>query len=232
MIRTADSIRRIVRSQSPSAESIAAAGIDPCRPNGPLPGEVWCELEVPTNEMSRAVRTGSTCEFLILRVLRREHADLRAELRQLQARAAAIADRHGSRHLELHVIRELVEELASKLVLHMNAEESTVFPALLDLELAYLGERYLPAASMRVGDLLESMAEEHRLAGQTLQRLCRETSGFCSPGNTGSESQEFYGRLRTLYSGLRHDLDVENNVLFPRVTQMEAELLRGTSLLH
>jgi iron-sulfur cluster repair protein YtfE (RIC family) len=61
---------------------------------------------------------GSTCEFLILRVLRKEHADLRVELHHLRTLAAASAERHHGNRPDIPIIGELVEQLAAELAAH------------------------------------------------------------------------------------------------------------------
>lgn len=83
---------------------------------------------------------GSTCEFLILRVLRKEHADLRAAIRRVRTLAKLVAERQEPKHAEVTIVRELISDLAAEVAAHMLSEEHAVFPVLLDLELAYVGE--------------------------------------------------------------------------------------------
>ena len=75
--------------------------------------------------------------------------------------------------------------------------------------------------------------------GNTSRRLCRavirgtarsgdfamRSNGFHPPVDADGEYKEFYDRLGSLYSAIRQDLHVENNILFSRVAQMEAALL-------
>lgn len=170
---------------------------------------------------------GSTCEFLILRVLRKEHADLRAELHHLRTLAGASAERRPGIHSEIPIIRELVEELTAELSAHMDTEETTVFPALLEVELAYVGEMSASAAPHGIGQLLKNMSEEHQRTRRTLAQLRHESHGFNPPSTDSLVDREFYARLASLYCELRRDFRLENAVLFPRVAQMESELLRG-----
>ena len=171
---------------------------------------------------------GSTCEFLILRVLRKEHADLRVELHHLRTLAAASAERHHGNRPDIPIIGELVEQLAAELVAHMDTEETTVFPALLEVELAYVGETSASTAPRGVGQLLKSMSEQHQRTRGTLAQLRRESNGFSSPATDALLDREFYAQMASLYCGLRNDFRLENTALFPRVAQMESELLRGS----
>ncbi|HLJ78852.1 MAG TPA: hemerythrin domain-containing protein [Acidobacteriaceae bacterium] len=171
---------------------------------------------------------GSTCEFLILRVLRKEHANLRVELHNLRTLAAASAERHHGNRPEIPIIGELVEQLAVELAAHMDIEETTVFPVLLEVELAYVGEISVSTAPRGVGQLLKSMSEQHQRTRRTLTQLRRESNDFRSASTDGFLDREFYAQMASLDCGLRSDFRLENAVLFPRVAQMESELLRGS----
>lgn len=169
----------------------------------------------------------STCEFLILRVLKKEHAELRIELHHLRALGAASAGRRHGNRPDIPIIAELVEELTAELSAHMDTEETTVFPALLEVELAYVGEVSASTAPRGIGHLLRNMSEEHQRTRRTLAHLRRESHGFIPPSTDNLLDREFYARLANLYCGLRRDFRLENVVLFPRVAQMESELQRG-----
>lgn len=190
-------------------------------------------METPkASEMTRHTETesaewhGSTCEFLILRVLRKEHADLRTAIRGVREQAKRAAEDSGG--TEIGIVRELAEDLAAELAAHMISEENTVFPALLDLELAYLGEGPVSMPTREIEPLLRIMSQQHDVAGRTLERLWRESHGFRPPARAGLQQRELYDRLASLSRELRNDLRVENNILFPRATQIERELLSGS----
>ena len=238
MTQNADRIAQIAIRHPASHKIFDRAGIDYCCNGSQTPDDACSRLGVPPAEMARTIAeaelesgkhqadwNSSTCEFLILRLLRKEHADIHAEIRDLPTLAAATAERDESHHPELHTIRELVEELAAELTVHMDAEERNVFPILLDVELAYLGEITASGPPREIGSILKKMSEEHRVVGRTLGRLRHESNGFHPPVKADGEYKEFYDRLGSLYSAIRQDLHVENNILFSRVAQMEAALL-------
>jgi regulator of cell morphogenesis and NO signaling len=238
MTRNADRIAQIAIRQPATVEIFDRAGIDYCCDGSQRLDDECSRLDMPPEEMARTIAeaelesgkhqadwNSSTCEFLILRLLRKEHADIQAQIRDLPTLAAATAERDESRHPELKTIRELVEELTGELTVHMDDEERNVFPILLDVELAYLGELTASSAPREIGSILKKMSEEHRIAGRTLGRLRHESNGFHPPVEADGEYKEFYGRLGSLYSAIRQDLHVENNILFSRVAQMEAALL-------
>lgn len=169
----------------------------------------------------------STCEFLILRVLRKEHADLRTDIRRVRALAKLAAERQEAGHAEVTIVGELIEDLAAELAAHMLAEEHAVFPALLELELAYVGEGPVSMPARRIEPLLRSMSQQHSATGRTLTRIHHESNGYRPPAGRDREYQQLYEELAKLDSELRRDLRMEDNILFRRATQLERELLRG-----
>ena len=238
MTQNADRTAQIAIRQPASGEVFDRAGIDYCCPGTQTLDDVCSILDARPEQMARTIAeaelgsgkhqadwNSNTCEFLILRLLRKEHADLRTEMRVLPVLAATTAERDESHHPELKTIRELVEELAGELTVHMDEEERNVFPVLLDVELAYLGELTPSSTPREIGSILKKMSEEHRVAGRTLGRLRAESHGFHPPVEADGQCKQFYSRLGSLYSAIRHDLHVENSILFSRVAQMEAALL-------
>lgn len=236
MTQNADTIPQIAIRQPATVEIFDRTGTAYCR-HREL-DDACSTLDLPPQEMARKLAeaelesgkhqadwNNSTCEFLILRVLRKEHAGIQAEIRDLPTLAAVTAEHNESHHPELQTIRELVEELAVELSVHIDAEERNVFPILLDVELAYLGELTASSSSGEIGSILKKMTEEHRVAGRTLGRLRHESNRFHPPVDADGEYKEFYRRLGSLYSAVCQDFHVENDVLFSRVAQMEAALL-------
>jgi regulator of cell morphogenesis and NO signaling len=170
---------------------------------------------------------GSTCEFLILRVLRKEHADLRAAIRSVRTLAKLVGEREEPKQAELTTVGDLIEDLAAELAAHMLAEEHAVFPVLLDLELAYVGEGPISMPARRIEPLLRNMSQQHSATGRTLTRIHHESNGYHPPAGAGVEYKQLYEQMATLDAELRRDVRLEDSVLFRRATQIERELLRG-----
>ena len=241
MNQTAGKIGHIAVKQPLSVEIFDRDGIEYCCHAERTLEEACSELDVSPEEVTRALAdpsgqfaphqvdwNGSTCEFLILRILRKEHADLKEEIRNLRVLAKGSSELHSSADPELKISRELFEELAEELTAHMEAEEKTVFPALLEVELAYVGEGTQSLTPGWIPATLKRMSQEHRVAGRTLSLLCQETHAFHVPKGADPAYQEFYDGLTKLYGGIRHDFHVENDILFPRIAQMEMALLHET----
>jgi regulator of cell morphogenesis and NO signaling len=237
MIQNVDGTDHIAVRQPDSAEMFDRAGSDyRCRGAQMLDG-ASSGLDVSPEEMARTIAEAelesgkhpadwdsSTCEFLILRLLHKEHGDIEREIRDLPTLAAALAERNESRP-ELTTISQLVEELTEELTVHIKEEEKNVFPVLLDVELAYLGELTASGIPKGIASILKKMSEDHRALGRTLGRLRHESNWFHSPIEADGKCEELYDRLALLYGAIHYDVHVEDDILFPRVAQMGAALL-------
>src|ERR1017187_2263336 len=164
----------------------------------------------------------------ILRALRNQHERVKEKLPLLQGTAATVADRYRTRYPELPAIDELIQALSLKLTAHLTEEEDTLFPALLQLELAYLGESPIAGYPKRVRKILTSMSLQHDTSGLMLHQIWAESHGLNPPEDADSQCREFYGDLRKFFGELHRDFHMENNILFPQAAQMEAEIFRGS----
>ena len=142
--------------------------------------------------------------------------------------AATVADRYRARHPELTVIDELLQKLSFELTTHLAEEEGTLFPALLELELAYLGESPILGYPKRVRNILKSMSQQHDTSSVTLRQIRAASHSFCPPSRAAAPYREFYDRLQKFFKELHRDFHMENNILFPQAAQMEAEIFRGS----
>ena len=168
-----------------------------------------------------------TFEYLILRILRTHHEGLKQALSPLKALAATAVEHNRAKHPELVVIEELVQLLSSEVTAHLAEEERNLFPALLQLELAYLGENPGSSYPKHVQDILKSMSQQHGAFGSTLRRLSTESDKFRSLEQADPSLHEFYRSLQKFSVDMHRDIHVENNVLFPQAAQMETEIFHG-----
>lgn len=171
--------------------------------------------------------SGNTFEYLILRMLRAQHEDLRHSLAPLNALATTAAERSRAKHPEVLAIEELLQLLSSELIAHLAEEERNLFPALLQLELAYVGENPVSGHPKHVRDIIRSISQQHDASGITLRRIAAASNSFLPPEHADTSLCEFYASLQKFYADLHRDVHLENNVLFPQAAQMEAEIFRG-----
>ena len=241
MAAATQTIRQIAIDQPSAIDVFDRMGIEYCCKGWKTLQDACSEIAIPVKDVVRALdqaaagdRVGNlrfenkTFEFLILRVLRNQHGRVKEELPVLQGIAATVADRYRARHPELAVIDDLLQKLSLELTTHLVEEEGTLFPALLELELAYLGESPILGYPKRVRNILKSMSQQHDTSSITLRQIRAASQSFCPPSRAAAPYREFYDRLQKFFRELHRDFHMENNILFPQAAQMEAEIFRGS----
>ena len=241
MAAATQTIRQIAIDQPSAIDVFDRMGIEYCCKGWKTLQDACSEIAIPVKDVVRALdqaaagdRVGNlrfenkTFEFLILRVLRNQHGRVKEELPVLQGIAATVADRYRARHPELAAIDELLQKLFLELTTPLAEEEGTLFPALLELELAYLGESPILGYPKRVRDILKSMSQQHDTSSVTLRQIRAASPSFCPPSRAAAPYREFYDRLQKFFRELHRDFHMENNILFPQAAQMEAEIFRGS----
>ena len=152
------------------------------------------------------------------------HVYVRTALQRLDKMTEEVAAAHGRRDPRLHQVRETFLAMAGELWSHMTKEEQVLFPTVRRLE----ASEELP--TFHCGSLaspIRQMEVEHDDASSAFGRLRELTDGFAPPDwacNT-------YRAMLEAFSDLEQDMHVhihkENNVLFPRALEMEAQKRRG-----
>ena len=225
MAAATQTIRQIAIDQPSAIDVFDRMGIEYCCKGWKTLQDACSEIAIPVKDVVRALdqaaagdRVGTlrfenkTFEFLILRVLRNQHGRVREELPVLQGIAATVADRYRARHPELAVIDDLLQKLSLELTTHLVEEEGTLFPALLELELAYLGESPILGYPKRVRNILKSMSQQHDTSSVTLRQIRAASQSFCPPSRAAAPYREFYDRLQKFFRELHRDFHMENNI--------------------
>lgn len=152
------------------------------------------------------------------------HAYLRAELPRLGSLTNKVAHAHGERHPELIDVQETYAQLRSDLEPHLMKEEQVLFPMIRELDGAETAPQF-HCGTLR--NPISAMMSEHDRAGELLAELRRLTHDFSVPADGCASYQALYGDLAELESDTHMHVHKENNLLFPAVLAMEAELSRA-----
>ncbi|MBN1442657.1 MAG: iron-sulfur cluster repair di-iron protein [Planctomycetes bacterium] len=148
------------------------------------------------------------------------HAYLRTELPRLKGLADKVLTAHGAKEPRLRELRDTLLGLAEELSSHMMKEEQVLFPMLRQLEASS------SAPTFHCGSLanpIRQMELEHDEAGSALARLRELTDGYTPPDWACNTYLAMLGALVRLERDLHEHIHKENNVLFPRALEMEAQ---------
>jgi regulator of cell morphogenesis and NO signaling len=229
-----------IAAQNPATIKVfQQLGIDFCCGGKRPLAEACRERQITFGELTSALasaETGSPTEIpgadaslaeLIRFIVDRYHADLRIELPRLAQMAAKVLDAHGARHPE--VFPELVRVFAglrAELDSHMMKEERLLFPYVERLEALAAADESLPASPFgSIQAPIGMMEHEHDDAARALARLREITNGYTPPADACNTFRGLYHGLAELEKALHEHIHLENNVVFPRATRLEEELV-------
>ena len=195
---------------------------DACREKGLDRASVMAELEAcEKNEgVEPSWQTASIAE-LCGHIEQTHHAYLKAELPALQALVSKVLGAHGQNHPELYRVAELVGRLREELESHLLKEEQILFPMCRELERAQALPEFHCGS---VGNPIRVMEYEHDQAGDAVHQIRRLTAGYAVPTGACNSYRAMLARLEALELDLHQHVHKENNILFPRVQKLEADL--------
>ena len=162
---------------------------------------------------------------LIQYIVRVHHQCVRRELPRLNDMARKLAARRGDQAPELRKIEALLDELRADMFAHIQKEEQVLFSFIYQMEQNSI-VAYPPAhACFRsIAQPVSRMMQEHESANYILAELRRLSRGFEPPVGACAAHIALYAGLREFENDLKQHVHLENDVLFPRAIQLEADL--------
>ena len=133
-----------------------------------------------------------------------------------------VCDRHGSQHPELHRLRDVFDEMAEDMQLHMRKEEAVLFPYIKRLEKA-ADSSCVPMVPPfgTVRNPIHMMMQEHDAAAEQFREMREITGDYTLPAEACPSFKGLYAGLQDLEKDLHRHVHLENNVLFPRSQELE-----------
>jgi len=167
-------------------------------------------LRLPAVE--RADWQGASLADLCGHIVDHHHTRLRLELPRIESLVETVVGVHGGSHAELVELRRTFGELARSLLTHIDAEERSLFPAVVALE-----REGVPIAEQLIAD----QEVDHRAVGERLRAL-RALAGDYAPDRAlCATHRALLAGLLALEDDLHQHIHEENNVLIPRVRRLQ-----------
>ena len=162
---------------------------------------------------------------LIQYILDKHHVYTREEMDRLETLVEKVVAAHGANHSELLSIRDLLQQLFAELKGHMFKEEQILFPYLVELEQCVRQQRPAPFAPFgTVNNPIRMMMFEHDHAGEILREVRKLSRNYTTPDDACVSYQTFYEALEAFEKDLHQHIHLENNLLFPEATKLEAAM--------
>lgn len=155
------------------------------------------------------------------------HAYLHTELPRVDRMMEKVASVHGEKDPRIPEVRKWFLALAEELSSHMVKEERILFPMIRQLE---RGEEVPTFHCGTIANPIRQMELEHDRAGLALERLRELTNNYSSPEWACGTYRALLDALAHLERDMHQHIHKENNVLFPRAVEMEAQRQRRTPI--
>ena len=150
------------------------------------------------------------------------HAYMWDEMPRLQALVDKVHSVHGDTHPELARVRAAFTEAVAELEPHMTTEERKVFPAISKME-----KTGAPLESGSLAGPIEQLRREHDAVGDLFKEINALTDNYAVPEDSCGSYRAMLDGLKEMERDLHEHIHKENNVLFPRVMELEASVTGG-----
>lgn len=233
------SVREIVATQPSAAKVFQRFDIDLCAQAEKSLVGACAELQLSVNQVLEKLVDAETQELgglpvdpaslpigrLIQHIVRVHHQYVRQELPRLTEMARKLAAKRSDRAPELKNVEELLEALRAEMFAHIQKEERVLFPFISQMDQDSIVV-YPPthACFRSVAHPVSKMMQEHETAKHTVAELRRLTIDFQPPEWACATHIALFAGLNEFEADLARHVHLENDVLFPRAIEMEAEL--------
>ena len=166
-------------------------------------------------------------DFLIEYIVNIHHEYLRHALKDIKVQLEQFVVKHIAKYPHLSDLEKVYDQLVQDTLPHLQEEEEVIFPYIRQLSAA--SKEKAPYGKLFVRTLrkpLESFFQnEHESTGKLIRKMRTLTENYTTPANACIKHQVTYALLRDLDDNLAQHLYLENEVLFPRASGLEKELL-------
>lgn len=164
-------------------------------------------------------------EELVSYIVKVHHAYVREAVPVIVAHTRKVASVHGANHPEVVKIAQHFEEVAQELWNHMMKEERILFPYVTALVQAKKnGIRIEQPPFGTAQNPIRMMEAEHQSAGDTLYAVRALSSNYTPPEDACTTYRVSYSELQHFERDLHQHVHLENNILFPKVLELEREM--------
>lgn len=168
--------------------------------------------------------------FLIDYIVNTHHVYVTESIHILNQYVEKVARVHGEHHPPLLDIRRLYHQLADELSLHLQKEETVLFPYVKSLAAAQQDPQtafYQPPFGT-VNNPIALMRAEHDTAGEICKEIADLTEQYQTPEWACNTFKALYAKLQEFEEDLHIHVHLENNILFPKAILLEKEVLATT----
>ncbi len=234
-------VKDIVLSNYKAAEVLEKYGIDYCC-NGKKPlYQAIKEKNLAANEVITEIKkkfetdskNENSFELWNLRdladhIVSTHHEYVRSAIPSIQAHLEKITNKHGKKYQYLFDVNQIFNLLAQEMISHMQKEEQILFPLIKYIaDMEHFHEKPKTHGYGTVQNPITKMEQEHDMAGNYTEAIKKLTDNYSLPNDACTTFALAYKELENFEKDLHKHIHLENNILFPRVIEIEKKLLNN-----
>lgn len=132
---------------------------------------------------------------------------------------------HGERHPELFEINEHFTITAGELAMHMKKEEFILFPFVRKMVKAQQDNQKVERPPFgTIQNPIQMMMSEHTAEGDRFRKIEELSNNYTPPQDACNTYRVTFALLNEFEQDLHLHIHLENNILFPKAIEMEAQL--------
>lgn len=165
-------------------------------------------------------------DFLVDYIVNNHHQYVRRMIPVISLHTDKVASVHGQNHPETLQIADLFLAVRYELEGHMMKEERVLFPQIRQMVLNQKdNSQFLTPTFGTIQNPIRMMELEHTSAGDALSQIKKLSNNYAHPEDACNTFKALYSELKEFEEDLHKHIHLENNILFPKSIELEAELV-------
>jgi len=183
--------------------------------------EALVALNDPDSRYIDGLALNELCDY----IEKRHHTYVVENIPFLQEKLQKLCHVHGENHPELFEIKELFDGASENLSAHMKKEELILFPYI--RKMVKYNKEALDGKDEpgKAKETIKTMHDEHTTEGERFEKISNLTSSYTCPPDGCGTFQVTYQTLKEFENDLHRHIHLENNILFKKALELEAELI-------
>lgn len=158
---------------------------------------------------------------LVRYIVQKHHGFARTQLGVIRDLVSKVERRHGESHPEIYQISGVLTGINAELTHHFSCEEDVLFPYIEQMEPNRNSATQAGLAGAQ--QPVARMMNDHNRTGDELRALRELTDNYQPPADACTAYCALYRAMQELELDLHQHIHLENNILFPRVLELEKE---------
>jgi regulator of cell morphogenesis and NO signaling len=166
--------------------------------------------------------------FLAQYIVNNHHTYVKNAIPEIAAHLQKVYNTHVEKYPYIAEVQNTFALVADEMINHMMKEERILFPIVKYLtESQKFQEKPKTGGFGTIKNPIRQMEAEHVSAGGAMEKIRTLTNNYLLPADACITFQVTYKELDEFEKDLHKHVHLENNILFPRVIELENRLVSG-----